>query len=239
MKRILLLAVLSSLLFTSCRFIGKRVKGSGNVTTESRNYSNFYGVDISGAIDLYVKQDAAYGVKVVVDDNLQQYVQISEEGGILHIKTKRGYRLKPTSSIKVYASAPLFRSFDASGACDIYTENTITNNESVALELSGASDADMDIKSPKVDADLTGAGSVKLRGETRDFTLDGTGSSSFKCFNLLAENVDVDITGSGDAEVFASVKLNVKVTGSGSVKYKGSAAVSQRVSGAGSVNKVD
>ena len=46
------------------------------------------------------------------------------------------------------------------------------------------------------------------------------------------------MSGAGDAEVFASVKLDVEVSGASDVKYKGNAAVSQDVSGAGSVKKV-
>ena len=35
-------------------------------------------------------------------------------------------------------------------------------------------------------------------------------ATDVKCFELMAENVDVDISGAGDAEVFASVKLDVR-----------------------------
>ena len=46
------------------------------------------------------------------------------------------------------------------------------------------------------------------------------------------------MSGACDAEVFASVKLDVKASGASDVKYKGNAAVSQHVSGAGNVKKV-
>ena len=43
----------------------------------------------------------------------------------------------------------------------------------------------------------------------------------------------------GDAEVYASVKLDVSVSGAGNVRYKGNAVVNKSVSGAGSVKKVE
>ena len=55
----------------------------------------------------------------------------------------------------------------------------------------------------------------------------------------MAENVDVDISGSGYAEVSASVKLDVSVSGSGDIKYKGNPALNQAISGSGSVQKID
>ncbi|MCP2936704.1 DUF2807 domain-containing protein, partial [Salmonella enterica subsp. enterica serovar Typhimurium] len=65
-------------------------------------------------------------------------------------------------------------------------------------------------------------------------------ASDAKCFDLKSENTKVEISGAGDAEVFASVQLDARVSGAGSVKYKGNAAsVNQKVSGAGSVKKVE
>ena len=60
-----------------------------------------------------------------------------------------------------------------------------------------------------------------------------------QCFDLLAEIVRIDISGAGDAHVFASVKLDVDVSGAGNVRYKGNANVTQNISGAGSVKKLD
>jgi hypothetical protein len=201
--------------------------------------TGYNSIDVSGDIDVYVKQDSSQSVKVVTDDNLQEYLSIRENGGVLYIDVRRNYNLRPSSEIKVYVTGPVFRKFDASGACNFYTENQISSNEDIAIELSGASDAKLDLKAPRITGDLTGAGSLTLKGETKDLELDGTGSSNLKCLGMMAENVDVDITGAGDAEVYASVKLDVSVTGAGSVKYKGNANVNQKVSGAGSVKKIE
>ncbi|MBL0130494.1 MAG: DUF2807 domain-containing protein [Chitinophagaceae bacterium] len=76
-------------------------------------------------------------------------------------------------------------------------------------------------------------------GDTKDFSVQGSGSTDINCFELFAENTKVELSGAGDAEVFASVKLDVHVSGAADVKYKGNANVSQEVSGAGSVKKVE
>ena len=97
----------------------------------------------------------------------------------------------------------------------------------------------IELDAPEVYADLSGACSVQLKGSTKNLRMEGSGSSDFKCMELLAENVEVDISGSGYAEVYASVKLDVDVSGAGDIKYKGNATVNQHVSGAGSVKKVE
>jgi hypothetical protein len=239
MKQFLVISLLVVIVLSSCRLIGKRIKGSGSVTVQTHSVSGYSNVDVGGAIDVYVKQDSTHSVRVETDDNLHEYMDISQEGGTLYIDVKKNYNLKPSKGIKVYVAGPSFRKFRASGACDLFTEGPISNNEDIVISLSGSCDAQMEIKAPRTKASLTGAGSLVLSGQTRDLELDGTGSSRMRCMNMLAENVDVDITGSGNAEVFASVKLDVSVTGSGNVKYKGNASVSQKVSGSGSVKKLD
>ena len=239
MNKLLLLSVFSITFLGSCGLFGKRVRGNGNITTETRHIAGFTSVDVSGNIDVYVKQDSVSSVKVETDENLLGLITTREEGGVLHIHTREGYNTRSTSGIRVYVAGPEFRRFEASGACDIFSENQIISNGSVDIDLSGSCDAKLDVRSPKISADISGSGSVTLTGETRDLMVDGTGSSSFKCMDLKSENVEIDITGSGDAEVFASLKLDVDVRGSGSVKYRGAAAVSQKVSGSGSVKKMD
>jgi hypothetical protein len=240
MKNIFFAASIILLTATGCREVfGKRIRGNGHIQTETRTSSSFKNIDVSGAIDVYVKQDSVNSIKVETDGNLLEYVDVYNDKGTLHIHQMNGYRLKPTREIKVYVSGPNFRRFEASGACDIFSENKVSGTEGIEIDLSGASDIKMELKAPKVNAHLSGAGTIALKGETKDFTVSGSGSTDIKCFDLMAENVDVKISGAGDAEVFASVKLNVRVSGAGSVQYKGSATVSQSVSGAGSVKKVD
>jgi len=240
MKRIILFSFFSLLIFSSCHYLGgKRVSGNGTIKSETRTAGSFTVVGVSGNIDVYIKQDSVRSIKVEADENLLQYIEVIEKGEELVIRNKDGYNLKPSKDIKVYVSSPAFKKLEASGSCAIYSENMIHSAEAIVIDLSGSCDVKMDLNTPKVEADLSGACSVQLKGETKDLNIEGSGSTNIKCMDLLAENVDVDISGAGDAEVYASVKLNVSVSGSGDVKYKGNATVSQSVSGAGSVKKVE
>lgn len=240
MKRIVVLSLFASVIFSSCyNLFGKRIRGNGIIKTETRSVTGYNSIDVSGAIDVYVKQDSAQSIKIETDENLMAYIVVREEGGVLKIYPKDNSNLRPTGTIKVYVSGSNFRRFGASGACDYYSENKITNAESIAIDLSGSCDAMLELNSPKITAGVTGAGKLTLKGETKELHVDGTGSSNFKCMDMMAETVYVDITGAGDAEVYASVKLDVSVSGAGSVRYKGNASVNQKVSGSGSVKKVE
>lgn len=240
MRKIFFFASLSIVLFSSCSlFGGKRIRGNGAIKTEIRSVANFERIDVSGATDVYVKQDSVYVVKVETDENLMEYLIIENENGTLRIHQKEGTNLQPSKRIKVYVSGPAFKRFDASGACNYISEGLISSEAAISISSSGSCDVKMELKAPKIEADLTGAGSITLKGEAKEFEVDGSGSTDVNCFELITENATVQISGSGNAEVFAGAKLNVEVSGSGDVKYKGNAAVSQSISGSGSVKKVD
>lgn len=240
MKYSYLMPLLLAFMLSSCMGIfNKRIRGNGKIVTENRTEAAFTGVRVSGAIDLYVSQDSTTGIKVVTDENLTGYIITEMDGQELVIRQKNGINLRPTRSVKVYVSGPDLSVFNASGACNIYGEGRLISNRKMEVELSGASEVKMDLRAPEVRVSVSGAGTVNLSGETRDFSVEGSGSTDIKCFNLLAENTRVEISGAGSADVFASVKLDVEVSGAGDVKYKGDATVSQHVSGAGSVKKVN
>lgn len=200
---------------------------------------SFYGVDVGGSINVSVIQDSACSARIEADANLLQYIQTINDNGVLHIHTEEGYNLNPSRKIIVYVAAPQWKSFEASGACNVYGENQISSPDMIDVNASGSCDVNLNLNSPKIVADLSGACDISLKGQTKEFRVEGSGSTGIKSMDLMAENVDVDISGSGDAAVFASVKLDVHVSGSGSVQYKGTPQVNQSISGSGSVRKVE
>ncbi len=240
MKNLLLVFSCSFVVFTSCNIGGERIRGNGVIKTEARDEHGFQSIETGGAIKVFVKQDSAYSVKVEADENLQQHIEVYMNKNTLVIRPESGYNLKPSQSIKVYVSGPSFRHFDISGASSIQSEGRITSADELYIDLSGASEAEMDIKSPVVGVEVSGASTATLSGETRDLKVDGSGASKAKCFGLPAENAHVKLSGASHAEVFASVKLDASASGASHVRYKGNPPeVGQSVSGAASVKKSD
>ena len=105
---------------------------------------------------------------------------------------------------------------------------------------SGAGDIDMEVDAPELTTSISGTGTIKLKGQTKNFDIDLSGAGHALCFDLLSENTKVQISGVGTAEIYASVSIDADVSGAGHVKYKGNASnVKQQVSGVGSVEKVN
>ena len=240
MKKIILLAAAAITLVSCGRFMGKRIRGNGIIKTEERTVSPFKQVEASGAIKLMVSQGDFTPVKVEGDENILPYIEIRQDGDRIEIRTRSGYNISPTNDLIVYVTAPVYSSIEVSGASDINGQNKISNPENLRLEASGAGDIEMEVDAPEISAKITGSGSIRLKGQTKDLDIDLSGAGHAYCFDLLSENTKVDISGAGSAEIFASVKLDAEVSGVGNVSYKGNATnVTQHVTGAGSVSKAD
>lgn len=235
------LAILFLMTVSSCYYLGgRRVKGNGNITTETRSVSEFDKVEVSGAVELYVSGGESQPVKIETDENLIKYVEVEQHGGTLEIRTRKGYNLRPTHKLIVRVSSPNYSEISVSGASNIVGQNKIIARQRLEMQVSGAGDINADVDAPELKSSISGSGNVNLKGQVRDLELDISGAGDAKCYDMKAENTRVQISGAGSAEVYASVSLDAQVSGAGGVNYRGGATkVSQHVSGAGSVKKVD
>jgi|SRR5688572_588604 len=239
MKKIALFSLIILVFANGCREIaGERVKGSGHVITENRSTSDFNSIDVSGAIDVYVRQDSATSVKVEADDNILEYIEVHTEGSRLEIYTQNNIRLRPSNKIKVYISSPEYKEIQVSGASSVRCENEITSDV-LDVNLSGASEGRLELNAPKISVNVTGASNANIKGKTKDFEGRASGASEIRGFDLLSENADVDASGASNIEIYASVRIDGQSSGASSVNYKGNAQSSVEKSGASSVNKKD
>lgn len=200
---------------------------------------SFNSLDVRGNMKVSLRQESGSGVTIQTDDNLFEFLDVRVEGNTLVVDTRDGYNLNPSKDIIAYVSAPDFREIQLSGACDIVSEGIISGNEKLIISGSGSSEIELDVNVPAIETSLSGSGSVKLTGEARHFIANVSGSGDIICFDLVADNIQLDLSGSADVEVTANKQLDIDASGSSNVSYRGNAKVTQSISGSGSVKKVD
>lgn len=241
MKKYILPACIIAVIVSACNFIGgKRIEGSGNVTTQERSITGFSAIKSSGFFDVYLSSGPTQSVRIETDDNLHSYIETRMDGTELEIDTREGYRLRPKKGIKIYITSPDFSRVRLSGSGDIVSQNQITGNEKIDLAVSGSGNIKVDLNAPFVEAEMSGSGDINLSGEAKKFDGRLSGSGNIRAMDLKTEETSIRISGSGNADVFASAKLDVRVTGSGDVRYKGGVQqVTSNITGSGSVKKMD
>jgi len=188
-------------------------------TDEVRTCEPFHAIEVSGAIELVLNKDSVQKVTVSTKDNYLSKIITKVENGVLHIYADQIFLNR---KIKVSISADSINSIVAKGACQINTESElITSN--LKLELTGASQADMDVKvTGLIDIDLTGASQANMSGSANSIKSQGTGACQLNAEDLVTKIADVKVTGASHANVYATEKLDASAMGASEVDCKGS-----------------
>ena len=237
MKKLAILILIPTVLIAGCGFNGKRIKGNNEVTTENRNSGDFSEVSSYGTFNVYVANGPT-SVKIEAESNILPYIETVVEDNILKIKTKKGVWLSTNRDVKIFVTAPRFRKIHSIGTGDIIGQTKIVDSSKIDLLVGGNGKINLDVDAPEVVVELNGNGGVQLKGQSRSFDCKLLGNGNLKAFDLMAEDTKVRIYGNGDAEVYASVKLDVTIGGNGQVRYKGNAQPSTHITGNGNITQV-
>ncbi|HVF82300.1 MAG TPA: head GIN domain-containing protein [Flavisolibacter sp.] len=237
MRQTILLASLVAI-FSSCNFMGgKKVRGNGNIISQTREVSNFTGIDVSGAVTVRLKQEAPAGIRVETDENLMEYLEVKVDGNTVVIQPRKGYNLNPSKELIVYVSASRFTTIDVSGASQIISEAPITSDE-LDVHATGASEIIMQVKLSKFTSELSGASTLKLSGDVTRFATEASGASKILCLDLKTAEAELNVSGATEAEISAEKELTIDASGASNVKYRGNANINQKSTGASNVKKV-
>jgi predicted small secreted protein len=190
-------------------------QGSGNVTSETRNVSDFTEVALNGTGNLVVRQTGSESLNIEAEDNVIPEIKTEVEGNRLTIETGNNMPI-PTQPITY----------------------ELTVKDLSDLELAGAGSIDAsDINTDSLKVTTSGSGDVKAAGKTDSQDVEISGAGSYRAEDLESEEAEIDISGAGEAIVKVEDRLDVRISGYGSVEYIGNPTVSRDITGAGEVTR--
>jgi hypothetical protein len=230
------LAVLMAGLFTSACSGAKTIQGSGNVTTESRDVSDFSEVELQGIGNLTVQQTSSESLTIEAEDNIIPYLKTEVQNNRLTLYIENGVNLRTTEPINYRLTVKDLSDLKLTGSGMINVENINTNNLKITTTGSGNVRANTDINNLEVA--LSGSGDAKMDGKTDSQAVNISGSSRYQAEDLQSKEAKIVISGSGLATLNVSDTLDARISGSGSVQYRGEPTVSTQISGSGGVSKL-
>jgi hypothetical protein len=216
---------------------GEKIKGNGKVVSEKRSTAAYDEIKIAGFydVDLVAGKEGEIGVQG--EENLLPYLKIEVEGNVLKIYTEKGKNLQPSKNIKMIVNVPFetISKVSLAGSGDVNTKSTIKSDK-FDLKLSGSGDMIIDLDTNDLETSLAGSGDIILKGKTVNLTSKVAGSGDINSYELVAQNADVAVAGSGDLKVFCTGNLNARVAGSGDIFYKGNPKTKDtKVAGSGDI----
>ncbi len=238
-KSILLIVALMFATVSHAQWWGnKKVKGNGNMTTETRNTGDYDGVKCAGSMDYILVAGTEGKIKLEGESNLLEHIITEIKGNDLIIKVEKGVNLSPSwnKTIKVTIPFKDISSVSLAGSGDLWNEDKITASD-FDVSLAGSGDMILNVDATSVEGSLAGSGDITLKGNTNNLSLRLAGSGDIHAFGLQSNHTEATIAGSGDIEVVSNQSLKARVSGSGDIEYRGKPSKEDtKVSGSGSIS---
>ena len=214
-----LLAVLFILsgIFTGC---GGEIAGSGKLTTESYDFSDFTMIEAEKGFELTVKQSQSYKIEITTDDNIRKYLDINKTGNILKIGLSGGHI--DLTTLRVELSMPRIEGINLSGGASA-TITGFNSDKSFSVTLTEGSVLIGDIVSGDVGFGISGGSLVTLTGSGGDLMVRSSEGSEITLDEFPVNNADINIDGGGSSFFNINGRLDTVLTGGSEVYYTGAA----------------
>lgn len=235
MNRLLPVFLLGAIPALGCGLsFGPAVAGSGDVTSQNRSVPAFDRIDIGGEYEVLVRVGAGRSVVLEGDDNLLPLIRTEVRNGTLHIESDED--LEPRDEIRIDIGVETLNAIHSGGSSDVAVRDVRSSAFDVGV--SGSSEVVANGEFGDLSASISGSGEIHMHGTADAIDGDVSGSGELDLLQVRARAARIDVSGSGDATVHVSDRLDASVSGSGDVRYRGRPSVDADVSGSGSVERI-
>jgi len=232
---VLMAALLMSIFLVGC---GAVVTGSGNLETETFDFSDFTKVEAHNGFQVELTQSNTYGIEITTDDNVQEYIEVTKSGDTLKIRLT-GFLTYSSVTLEAKITMPDVYRIDLSGGSQADITGFSSSHDFSAVlsggsrltgdmtigaanfDLSGGSRVTGNITADDADFGLSGGSQVNLEGTADDLEINSSGGSQLDLEAFPANNANVNISGGGRATVNVSGTLDVNLSGGSRALYIG------------------
>ncbi|GAB3335884.1 head GIN domain-containing protein [Marivirga atlantica] len=221
---------------------------TAQVNSHNLNIVDFHSISCNSKYTVYVKQSNKVEVKVEAVKEIYEISEFVVKEGVLHININKEESndksvlrqiddIKILPTLKVYVSIKDVKALSVNGTGKIITENSIAADD-LKLLVAGSGSLEADIKGKTVDAKVAGPGRLKLSGYANNLRLDLSGSGDVEAYDFEVSSAEVLSYGSSSANINVTDKLDATIYGSGSIDVKGATKeLSKKIYGSGSIER--
>lgn len=188
---------------------------------------------VEGSTDVTVVRGDTQRVEVTGQSELIDLIKTKVDNGVWEITTTRCFSTDREFTVRL--TLPMLNSVITEGSGNVTSEE-VFNTGKTHLAIKGSGNIAIDtLHEGLLEVVIEGSGSVSVNGTCRELEFLSKGSGDLRALGLAANAAEIELKGSGSAELTAISELEADLTGSGSLHYKGKPEVSTKVEGSGSV----
>ncbi|MES2284065.1 MAG: DUF2807 domain-containing protein [Bacteroidota bacterium] len=201
------------------------IQGNGNIITKEIIVSSFLQLHLSISHEIEIHHSNEEKVVIEMDENLQDYIDVSNSGRTLYVTTDTGIFKKSLFTkckVKVY-----YRQLNviniANENADFDCKELLNFPNDIEINIQSVGNTKLRINAPGIKFINKCIGNVIFEGKCHfiDIKHDGIGTLNTK--ELIADEVVMKHRGVGEINSFANDSITISHSGVGNIFYYGSA----------------
>lgn len=200
-----------------------------------KNLSFFNTVSISGVGNLYISQGDTAKFTVEADPKLMPLINVYVQDQILYLNLNNASE-NSEATINYYLTVKDLQKVLSYVSSSIVIKDEFKTNTFELDMLGGFGDATLNLSVNQFFAKIQGAGKITATGSAVDQNLTIQGVGEFHGKGLTGDTAEVNISGSGLAQLNVQKSIDVTLSGDAVVQYCGSPTLTKNISGNGRIN---
>lgn len=226
MKQILSISALFLLIFSSlnAQKTKETIEGNGKLVTRDVAVQSFNELKASGVYELRLSQGSKEAVRIEADENLHELFNVRNEGSKLVIDMKKleNKNLNVKNKMKVYVTFKQLNDLELSTVGNVVTDNQLSF-QNIEVKNKSVGNVDLKLTANKLELENKSVGNITLSGRAQQAVLKSSGVGNVEAGDFIVQDMYIENTGVGNAEINAVKELKVKDSFLGKVKNKGNA----------------
>jgi hypothetical protein len=199
--------------------LGQTVTGSGNLTTETHDFSDFSRIEAHSGFELEVTRADTFSIEITADNNVQQFIIVEKSGDTLDIRLQ-GTPFYHSVTLRATVTMPELHYLELTGGSEAAITGFRSEHDFEA-NLSGGSQLSGDIISANAEFELNGGSQVFLEGAGEDLTIDASGGSQLDLEDFPIDDAAISMSGGSQATINISGTLDAYISGGSQIFYVG------------------
>jgi hypothetical protein len=213
---------------------GPDIVGSRNLVDRTFDLTDFTAVEVRNGAQAEVTKGDTTSVKITVDDNVADYLDVRVVDDRLVIGLKDGsYR---NITFRAAIVMPQLTGATATGGARL-AFGQFASAAPVSFNASGGASITGEIESGDTTVTASGGADVTLKGKGEKLVLNHSGGGAVRLGEFAVSDAAVVVTGGSDSEINAAGTVSGSVSGGGELKVNGPARVDVTTSGGGKVTR--
>jgi hypothetical protein len=201
------------------------VAGSGRLTTRTIDLSGVTSVVAEADFVVHLRVGHPAQVKVTMDDNLTDRVEATVTGDQLRLGIKPGMGVR-NAMLSADVTVGQLDRLATAGASRVLLDPALTS-PALQLAIAGASAITGPIAVGRVQATVSGAGTLALSGDVQELRFSAAGASQLPLADLTVRYLDATLSGASHATVTVTDTLAVQAAGASGLRYRGNPSITR------------